>query len=303
MSLISKYCTYMRQAIVNMLNVNDTVPEAVHYRQRHDYLTHLAMHSDVAGTTSEKLVADGEVIVSLTTHGQRLYDVYLAIESVMQGTVLPNRILLWLPEELRETVLPIYLQRQVKRGLEIVYCPDQRSYTKLLPSLLHYPDANIVTIDDDILYPADMLEHLVEMHRQHPTDICCNVLHPLPSPISSKTRHLMRGLPFVESYGEAMSRYFFEGYAGILYPSHCFSDEVFNDGVYQQICPTADDIWFSAMAMINGVTARCAYPHLGQYKAMTIPHVQDVGLQNINTYGPEMNDVQLRAVFEHYGLK
>ena len=52
------------------------------------------------------------MIVTLTTFGQRLNDVYLAIESIMQGSLLPNRIILWLADDMRGKVLPVTLQNK-----------------------------------------------------------------------------------------------------------------------------------------------------------------------------------------------
>lgn len=84
---------------------------------------------------SSNLICDKQVVVSLTTHGSRLYDVHLAIESIMQGTIRPNKIILWISEKDKSVALPVYLQNQQMRGLEIKYCTDIRSYTKLIPAL------------------------------------------------------------------------------------------------------------------------------------------------------------------------
>lgn len=52
-----------------------------------------------SGVTNERN-ADKEVVVSLTTYGKRLYSVSLTIESIMQGTMKPNRLILWLQDDL-----------------------------------------------------------------------------------------------------------------------------------------------------------------------------------------------------------
>ena len=53
---------------------------------------------------------DEPLVVSLTTFGQRIFDVHLVVESIMQQTVLPNRIILWLDEtEFNESSLPLSL--------------------------------------------------------------------------------------------------------------------------------------------------------------------------------------------------
>lgn len=71
------------------------------YQNRKDRLTELALCSSTKGISKERY-CQKEVIVSLTTYGKRLYDVYLAIESIMQQSMKPNRIVLWLGDELKK---------------------------------------------------------------------------------------------------------------------------------------------------------------------------------------------------------
>ena len=91
------------------------------YQNRKDRLTELALCSSTKGISKERY-CQKEVIVSLTTYGKRLYDVYLAIESIMQQSMKPNRIVLWLGDELKNRPLPRILGFQQQRGLEIVFC-------------------------------------------------------------------------------------------------------------------------------------------------------------------------------------
>ena len=77
---------------------------------RKEYLISCALNSIEPGISNIKY-CNNEIIVSLTTYGKRLYDVYLAIESIMQQTKKPNRIVLWLGNELKETILPVFLTK------------------------------------------------------------------------------------------------------------------------------------------------------------------------------------------------
>ena len=47
--------------------------------------------------------------------------------------------------------------------------------------------------------------------------------------------------------GREPGRYAPLGVAGVLYPPHVFSDEIFKKDIYQQLCPKADDVWFMFM--------------------------------------------------------
>lgn len=98
---------------------------------------------------------DRELIVSLTSYGCRVNSVALTIESIFQQTVKPNRIILWLSSDefLCLEDLPYSLRKLQERGLDILFCEDIRSFKKLIPTIKLYPEADILTIDDDVLYP------------------------------------------------------------------------------------------------------------------------------------------------------
>ena len=121
------------------------------YIIRHDQLIEKTLNSKENGVSSDRL-CEYEVILSLTTYGKRLYEVAATIESIMQGSMKPNRIVLWLENELQDTELPIALKNQQGRGLEVIFCKNVRSYKKLVPALCRFPDSAIITIDDDVIY-------------------------------------------------------------------------------------------------------------------------------------------------------
>lgn len=272
------------------------------FPQRRDCMIDKALHSAEPGVTDEKIAAR-EVIVSLTTYGRRYYEVAATIESIMQGSVRPNRIVLWLAEELRDTPLPVTLRRQQPRGLEIIYCKDLRSYKKIIPALQKFPDADIITIDDDIIYYYDLVENLVTAAEQNPGRIAGARFdrmilgrdgRPLPY-----RKWIMEYSP--ESYSPLN---FFTGVGGVLYPAHCFDNEVLNEEVFNVICPTADDIWLNAMALRNGTEAVKCFTHerTGADYLANID-IQDEGLFRINAGDlGNANDSQLRAVFDRYNL-
>lgn len=151
------------QSIKNLKNFlpllrqqKDILYTSLLFDQKADTLTQLALNSNSKGVTNDKY-GNTEIIVSLTTYGRRLYRVHLTIESLMQQSMKANRIVLWLSDEFKDT-LPQTLLKQTKRGLDIRYCKDIRSYTKLVPSLREFPEATIITVDDDIIYEYDVLK-------------------------------------------------------------------------------------------------------------------------------------------------
>src|SRR5579859_5883370 len=72
-------------------------------------------------------------VVSLTTYGKRTSRVYLAIESIGRGRILPSRIILWLDEKPVFDDLPDSIKRLTKRGLEVRFCENFGPHKKYFP--------------------------------------------------------------------------------------------------------------------------------------------------------------------------
>lgn len=251
---------------------------------------------------SDEKYCEQEVVVSLTTHGKRLYDVALTIESIMQGSMLPNRIVLWLGDEHRDEELPLPLQRQQKRGLQIEYCKDIGPYTKLIPSLRKYSDEVIITIDDDLVYEPDLIENLFRTYKAHPLCICANRIHEIVLGEDGKPVEYLKWK--LNAYPMSVSPLnFLTGAGGVLYPPHCLDEEVFNEDVFLDICRYADDIWFYAMAKKKGTDIVKSFTHSSRGEDYVENlNVQDVGLKQINYDGEHQNDIQFQKVFSFYNL-
>ena len=113
-TIIYKWLSKIRDSIAA------TVYNKLHYQELAQHLTFLALNSQEMGVI-EGEEEGTEFIVSLTTHGRRLYEVYLAIESIMQGSRKPDRIVLWLSSDKQGEPLPLTLLKQMKRGLVVKY--------------------------------------------------------------------------------------------------------------------------------------------------------------------------------------
>lgn len=272
----------------------------LYYMYKADELNRSVIHSTKMGITPSK-IAKTEVVVSLTTHSYRIHDVHLAIESIMQGTLLPNRIILWLSNEYKDTPLPITLQNQMKRGLEIRYCKDVRSYTKLIPAIREFPDSAIITIDDDIFYPIDMLEHLINAYNSSDNCICANYVQIIPNDLKNNYISFLEWSLAQGQMGDSLLLYY-QGFAGVLYPPRSLDEEVLNEEVFLDICKFADDVWFNAMSLKKGTKVRCANPKLGVQKSVVNQDVQSIALLNVNNNGEILNDIQIKKVFSKYGI-
>ena len=252
----------------------------------------------VSGVTQEK--REKQIIVSLTSFPARICLVPQVLERLMNQTLKPDRIILWLSEDqfpCREDDLPIRLVEMKNRGLEIEWLNgDIRAYKKLLPALKRYPEELIITVDDDLLFGLDMVESLYEGHRRFPDAIIASRVH--------RVRFDEEGriLPYMK-WEQELSKdtyqprgdLFFTGGAGTLYPPHVFDDEVFNLDVIREHCPYADDVWMNVMAKRAGVSVVHTAKNM---RVVCVPGSQEERLYSINIV---QNDVQLQALSEYYG--
>lgn len=265
------------------------------------YLIDKILNSTKMGVNVEEY-CDREVIVSLTTYGKRVWDVALTIESIMQQTLLPNRIILNLDENLRSIPLPRMIEAQVIRGLEIKYVKDIKSYTKLIPTLRENPESIIITIDDDVLYECDVIERLVDSYKENPNDVSALRTHYIQFYNNGTVKPYNKWI-YTSTLPCSSYRNFQTGVGGVLYPPHVLHSEVMHEEIFMDICPTADDVWFHAMTVLNGrkiVKVAARHPNGDNY--MLNDNVQDIGLFHINTGQNGANDRQIKAVYEKYGL-
>lgn len=277
--------------------------QSLFIEQRIQAFRELALTTKEPGVSDERL-CDHEVVVSLTSFGQRIFDVPLAIESIMQGTVKPNRIVLWLSEEeFKGKPLPKILELQIERGLQVEFCEDIRSYKKLIPSLKRFPSACIITIDDDVIYGNDFVERFVFAHQEKPDAVCAGRIHKVKLVGESMPSSYLNWDYCVECYGATSPLLFPTGVGGVLYPPGCFTQEVFAQDVFMDICPYADDIWFYAMRLKNHVPITQVYTGKPQGYFMELPSgdLNSLSTQNTNAENCR-NDIQLKAVFEKYCL-
>ncbi len=238
-----------------------------------------------------------ELIISLTSWPGRIDTVSQTIETLLNQSLRAERVILWLaPEQFpgREADLPADLLALKARGLTIGWYRDIRSYKKLIPTLRQYPNAVIITADDDNLYPRDWLRKLYEGYKAHPADIQCHRV----------TKFVWRDGRFDTVAGGRV--YYHQpsylnklvGLGGVLYPPHCFADDILNEALIKKLAPTNDDQWFWLQAARNGVRVRVVdHPDID---AHYIPGTQAVGLTTINDHGENLFWKDFNRILRYY---
>ena len=194
------------------------------------------------------------VIVSLTSFPDRIHSVHKCIKTLLNQTMKPDKVILWLTEDQfpnKEKDLPEELLELKNYGLTIDWCENIFSYKKLIPALQKYPNAIIVTTDDDIYYAKDTVETLYNSYLKNPKSIHAHRYARL------KIKNVrISDIPSRILYTKTFSKPSFlnrlTGCGGVLYPPGSLNKEIFNREFFLNNLKTHDDIWFWASAVMNG---------------------------------------------------
>ena len=241
-----------------------------------------------------------KIIVSLTTYPKRISTIWLTIDSLLRQTVKPDEIILWLANSQFENGLddlPDSLLQLQRRGLTIRFCDDLRSHKKYYFALQEYPDDLVILADDDMFYPRDTIAKLLDMHKQHPQDICCmtaQVIDPGFTAMPSVWRN-----PKLEEHDLQHSDQIqaFTG-SGTLIPSGALPKEAFDAEKIKFLCLHADDLWITFMAHLAGT--KITTQQKWRPFPVTIYGTAAGSLYYINAE-ENQNDVQWQNLLDHYG--
>ena len=215
------------------------------------------------GITKEK--RSPKLIISITSYPERMYDVHYTIYSLLKQTYPPDKVLLWLsPEEFPnlEEDIPKRIIDMEKFGLTIKWCENIRSYKKLVCSLKEYPEDIIVTADDDLFFPKDWLEKLYNTYKENPENIICHRAHLVNfdgnsiNPYNTWEKEVYNNNPSFLNFST--------GGAGTLYPPNSLHKDVLSENKFLKLAPTADDVWFWSMGIINNTKikiVKSGYPN------------------------------------------
>lgn len=112
-----------------------------------------------------------DIIVCLTSIPSRISHIEGALKGLLYQSRTPCLVRLHVPtfsiREQRAYAIPPYLERL--RAIEIVRCEDYGPATKLIPALqASDPEQKILVVDDDRLYPPDLIEYFVRWSNEHP---------------------------------------------------------------------------------------------------------------------------------------
>jgi len=247
-----------------------------------------------------------QLVVCLTTIPERIDKVHLCIESIMRQSLKPSKIILWLTDkifdyqnEILEENIPKPLLQLRKRGLEIHFCRDIGPFSKTINTLTKYPNYVMVVADDDIYYPKNWLLELYTAYEVEPQYVHCHQARWIKKNEVGQIMPYNNWKEVYDFYQGPSFNLFPITKGGCLYPPNILSNEVFKEDVFLKLCPIQDDVWLSAISILNRIKSKKVRPFPIGF--IPIRGSQRASLMSENIH-KNKNDSQVKAVFDKYNL-
>ena len=246
------------------------------------------------------------VIVSLTSFPEAIPYAIRAIQSILDASVKPDKIVLYLTfSQFSNDKIPQDLQDLSDKNpiFEIRnYDEDIRSYRKLIPALNDFPDAVIVTIDDDVWYDKNMLRDMLCLHEQLPDAIIAHRAKRIKLNAPYRRWKKYRWYSFLTKRLHCDFQNIQTGVGGVLYPPHSLKIEMLDSKSFTEIAPTTDDIWFWAAAVANE-TKIVPFPFGKHNKPCGLKKPKNLSLKTVNfKSGIDLNRTALEKILEKYPI-
>lgn len=254
----------------------------------------------------DKQVANGEIIVSLTSYCHRVTDMlpYMLYSMLMQ-TELPHKIAVYLDEDnWNDDALPPLLKEMQRIGVDFYYCEDLKSYKKLIPALRMFPNNPILVCDDDFYYHPHYMKWILDAYRNSDGKTVIGSMASIPEKKCGKY------LPYSQWKSDkkvpANLHMAFGSGNGTLFPPHIFDSEILKKEIFMKLSPTADDLWFWAMMERQNIK-RMLLSHHGYGIHRVVDRIEDFDVNNVDNLTlinvvQGKNDQQLKALIEYYKL-
>lgn len=241
-------------------------------------------------------LSDDTLIVSLTSYPARISKLWMVIKTLLNQKLVDNfKVILWLSENQFPKgldSLPKSLTNLIEKGLDIRFVSDDlKSHKKYYYAFKEYPNNIVVTVDDDVLYSPILLRTLLDAHDKYSDCVICN------RGIKINKEKSYRNWDKVDNFMIPVSNIMPTGIGGVLYPPHCYNNNIFNIEAIKSTCINGDDLWLNFMCRLNGTKV----VHTGaRFGFITVLSSQETALciENVNH---DKNDIQICSIIK-WGL-
>lgn len=253
----------------------------------------------------DKRCGTEQIIISLTSFPARIHEIKYTLHSLFCQTLPITAVVLCLSREefpMCERDLPEDLLNLCQYGLEILWIEDNiRSYKKLIPAVQSYPDAIVISADDDLYYPSNWAEILYREHLKYPMDLIAHRAHYIEMDDNGNVLPYKNWNSTVKGEVFSKCRLFPTTGGGCLYPPYSLHEDFAKKDLFLRLSPYGDDIWFWAMVILNGRHIRV--PKNNYFQITYVNPINE--LKGINTLssvnlGKNYNDYQIANILRYY---
>ena len=224
-------------------------------RVAYDLLLELRYRLTWSGFTLSKS-PNQDVVVCMTSYPKRITHTWLALESLFRQSDTNFRLVLVLAvDQFPGKKIPRMLQRQVKKGLELLWVPrDGRSFDHIWPAYSAFSGCTVISVDDDKFFPPNLVQTLKEEAKARPGSI----IGWRGWEIRPSNGRVDFGVGWTRASRQTQSgRLFMPPGNGSLYPPTALPALTGDYDLREAICPNADDVWYWAMARLISTPSYC----------------------------------------------
>ncbi len=193
-----------------------------------------------------------EIVVSLTSYPKRFATLPDMLKSLMHQTWRPDRIVVYL--DCRKEELTRELEAMRLYGISYRFVEENlKPHLKYFHAMQDFPDALVITVDDDIIYTADLVETLMNSWMACPDCVHARRVHKMAFGADGTLKPYDDWTFECKALKCPSDDLFATGVGGVLYPPHIFDESVFDAAKIKELCLENDDIWLKWHELRLGV--------------------------------------------------
>lgn len=234
-----------------------------------------------------------KIIVSLTSYPARYEALHLVVESLLRQKLKPDRVILYLYEGEAKHLPETLMRLKSKRFCIVTVGENIRPHKKYFYAFQNYPKDLIITVDDDYIYPSDLVMNLYRKHLSHRNAVIGGRCREIK--VDEQGKLLPYNLwPICHDDSRADMSLVATGVGGVLYTPALLDARVLDLEGIKELALNQDDLWLKTMEILKGTRTVPVTLNWAEGKALTY----DGSLFSTNEYGE--NDACFQRLMQHY---
>lgn len=243
------------------------------------------------------------IIVSLTSYKKRFNTLDICIKSILNQTMRPDRLILYLSKEEKYEDIPESVKKLEKYGLEIKFVDqDLKPHKKYYYAMKEFPNDVVITIDDDVIYDKHLIEYLWESHIRFNKCVIATRAHQILFDKDGKRKPYKEWNWCSKVEDTPKMDLVATGVGGILYPPNLLDKKLLDSEKKIKEYINVDDLWLKNIEVLSNIaTVICKKGIVLEKNRIDLPNTQTTALTNINVT-KNNNDIALEKLDQEYGF-